>query len=578
MEEKSSSKAPPTGNDPLEKRTLLWSFLGLGMLIVMSLIGIWTLRQVNDSDAWVEHTREVISRTDRLLSVVKDAESGQRGYLLTGDQSYLKPYHGALDAVHDLMSQLNQLVADNPEQQDRIHKLEPLIDQRVASLGDVIRARNEQGLEAARQIILTGPGRHLMEQIAETGQQIEDEEYKLLQQRAQTRKSRVRAGLAASLAAALLALVALVSACVDVRYAIGQRRAAELEKQESESTARALFEAAAQAIFIVDKDGKIVLVNPSAEKILGYSVDELVGNPIEILLPDSLRRVHVAHRNAYFERPQQRAMGEGLELQAKRKDGSQFFADISLSYIRTGRETLGVAFLTDISKRRADEEAIRRQKDDLRLLASRLMTAQDDERRRIARDLHDDLSQKLAYLAMDIGKLVAKPKAEEVTGDLRPLQIRAAEAAETVRHISHQLHPSILDDIGLEAAVEQYCEEFQERSGIETHFTGRDLPDSIPREVARSVYHIFQECLRNVSKHAKTREAFVTLDVVDDHLRLTVKDEGVGIKEERTGTRTSIGLIGMKERAHLVNGTLSIQSQTGAGTEITVTVPLSVAA
>lgn len=206
------------------------------------------------------------------------------------------------------------------------------------------------------------------------------------------------------------------------------------------------------------------------------------------------------------------------------------------------------------------------------------MTAEDDERRRIARDLHDDLSQKLAYLAMDIGKLVAKPENQQITGDLRPLQVRAAEAAEIVRQISHQLHPSILDDIGLEAAIEQYCEEFQARSGIETHFASRDLPDSIPRDVARSVYHIFQECLRNVSKHAKTQQAFVTLDVIDNRLRLTVKDEGVGLSEDRVGPGTSIGLIGMKERALLVNGTLSIQSQTGEGTEISVAVPLSVSA
>jgi signal transduction histidine kinase len=173
---------------------------------------------------------------------------------------------------------------------------------------------------------------------------------------------------------------------------------------------------------------------------------------------------------------------------------------------------------------------------------------------------------------MDIGKLVARPEIQQIAADLRPLRVRAAEAAETVRHISHRLHPSILDDIGLEAAIEQYCEEFQERSGIATHFISRSLPDSIPRDVARSVYHIFQECLRNVSKHSQTERAFVTLEVVDHRLYLTVKDEGVGLREDRLGPRASIGLIGMKERALLVNGTMSIQSQTGEGTEISVAV------
>ena len=578
MEEKRPGNAPGHGHDPLQKRPLIWSTLGLGMLIVMSLIGIWTLRQVDDSDAWMDHTREVIGRVDRLMSVVKDAESSQRGYLLTGDEVYLTPYHAATEAAPVLLNQLTQLTADNPSQQARLKQLQPLISERIDSLADVIRAGNESGLEAARQIILKGRGRLVMERIGEIGQQIENEEYKLLLQRAQTRKSRVREGFAASLVAALLALLALLSAPLDVNRAVRQRKLAEESKQESESTTRALFDAAAQAIFIINKDGKMVMVNPSAESILGYSANELLGKPIEILIPDGLRGVHVQHRKGYFEKPQQRSMGIGLELQAKRRDGSQFFAEISLSYIRTAHETLAVAFLTDVSKRRADEIAIRQQKDDLRLLAGRLMTAQDDERRRIARDLHDDLSQKLAYLAMDIGKILAKPAAQPVTTDLRPLQVRAAEAADTVRHISHQLHPSILDDIGLEAAIEQYCEEFQARSGIVTQFVSRGLPDSIPRDVARSMYHIFQECLRNVSKHAQTEQAFVTLTVVDKHLCLTVKDEGVGLDQNQSGTRNSIGLIGMKERALLVNGTLNIQSQAGEGTEITVTVPLSMSA
>jgi signal transduction histidine kinase len=264
-----------------------------------------------------------------------------------------------------------------------------------------------------------------------------------------------------------------------------------------------------------------------------------------------------------------------MDLQARRKDGTEFFAEISLSYIQTRQGTLGVAFVTDISKRKADEQAIQQHREDLRTLAGRLMTAQDDERRRIARDLHDDLSQTLAYLAMDIGKLAAKLSSQEILADLRPLQRRAAGAAESVRQISHQLHPSILDDIGLDAALEQYCEEFEERSGIATHFSSQGIPESLPREVASSVYHIFQECLRNVSKHSKTDTVFVTLDFEQNVLRLTVKDEGVGLPSSQLERGSSIGIVGMKERAHLVNGRVSIQSRTGEGTEVSVEVPLS---
>jgi signal transduction histidine kinase len=301
----------------------------------------------------------------------------------------------------------------------------------------------------------------------------------------------------------------------------------------------------------------------------------LIGQSVELLVPENLRGGHVSHRTGYFRNPQNRPMGFGLDLQARRKDGTIFDVEISLSYIHSGEETLAVAFMSDISKRKADEQEIRQQREDLRMLAGRLMTAQDEERRRIARDLHDDLSQKLAYLAMDIGKLASKPSSQEMLDSLRVLQRRAGDAAGSVRHISHQLHPSILDDIGLEAALEQYCEEFEERSGIRTHFLSRDIPDSLPREVASSMYHIFQESLRNVSKHSKAAEVFVTLEFVDCVLRLNVRDEGVGLPESRLKAGTGIGIMGMKERANLVNGTVSIESQVGEGTEVTVAVPLT---
>lgn len=346
---------------------------------------------------------------------------------------------------------------------------------------------------------------------------------------------------------------------------------------ESESRAHAVFQSAAQAIFIVDSAGLIVMANPATEKMFGYAVGELVGNPVDMLVPEQFRPGHSAHRDRFFRSPQVRPMGLGLDLQGRRKDGTEFFVEISLSYIHTAEGPLAVALVTDISKRRADEQSIRHQGQELRALAARLMTAQDDERRRIARDLHDDLSQSLAFLAMDLGKLATKPAAQNLVAEIRPLQLRAAEAAESVRRISHQLHPSVLEDIGLEAALEQYCEEFEQRSGIATKFTSRNVPELLQREVASSMYHIAQECLRNVSKHAQTKTVSVTVEFAENVLRLTIKDQGIGLKTERPEPR-GVGIVAMRERAHLVNGKLSIQSKTGVGTEVSVEVPVSASA
>ena len=348
---------------------------------------------------------------------------------------------------------------------------------------------------------------------------------------------------------------------------------ARADLKESESTAHAFFQSAAQAIFIVDSAGVIVMANPATEKMFGYAVSELIGKPVEALVPRHFQAGHKQHRDRFFYHPQMRPMGLGLALQARRKDGTEFFVEISLSYIQAAKGALAVALVTDISKRRADEQAIRQQGAELRALAGQLMTAQDDERRRIARDLHDDLSQSLAFLAMDLGKLATKPGAQDLVDEIRPLQLRAAEVAESVRRLSHQLHPSVLDDIGLEAALEQFCEEFEQRSGIATKFTSRNVPDPLQREVASSVYHIAQECLRNVSKHAQTKTVSVTLEFVDRVLRLSIKDQGVGWKAEPHETN-GIGIVAMRERAHLVNGKFSIESKTGVGTEVSVDVPV----
>jgi len=571
---KSPDEPTSPGNQVLARRSIFWSFVGLGMLLVIAVLGIWTLRQVAESDFWVDHTREVINANQQLLSDIRDAQSAERGYIITGDEAYLEQYRSA-SANISRSSQNLQLMADNPEQQKRIRSLQALIDERVVVLNDAMRQRKESGFDAARAVVLAGQGRAAMQQIRDASQEIQAEEYRLLQERTNIRQRRLREGLIATLLAALVALVTLILASIDVRRAVRQGNVAREQKEESQATTRALFEAAAQAIFVVDQGGRIAMVNPATEKMLGYAESELIGQPVELLVPENLRGGHAGHRTRYFHNPQNRPMGFGLDLQARKRDGTIFDVEISLSYFRLGQETLAVAFMSDISKRKADEQAIRRQREDLRSLAGRLMTAQDDERRRIARDLHDDLSQKLAYLAMDLGKLASNPAAREMLDQLRALQRRAREAAESVRLISHQLHPSILDDIGLQAALEQYCEEFEERSGIRTHFLSRDVPDSLPREVASSMYHIFQESLRNVSKHSDTEEVFVTLEFVDHVLRLNVRDEGVGLSAEQLKPGAGIGIMGMKERAHLVNGKVSIESQLGEGTEVTVTVPLS---
>jgi PAS domain S-box-containing protein len=569
--------APRSGTasaDPLEKRSFFWSMVGLGMLVWVSLTGAWTLRQVSQSDYWVDHTNEVLRNNERVLADIRESESAERGNIITGDESYLAPYQAAQHDLPESMQKLQELIRDNPGQKAKLNELQALISERIGVLNHALSQRRSGGFEAAQQVVQAGQGLMVMQKIREVSGQIETEELRLLQERTQARQTRLRDGYIAVVVALVLALVALLTAPFDVRRAVRQRNVAASAHAESESTAHALFETASQGIFIVNHQGRIVMANPSSARMLGYEPGELIGLTIESLVPERFHGEHPSYRDGYFHNPQNRPMGIGRDLWARRKDGSEFPAEISLSYIRSEQGLLAVAFLTDISKRKADEKAIKQQREDLRALTGRMMTAQDDERRRIARDLHDDLSQKLAFLAMDMGKLANKESSEGFVSEVRPLQMRAADAAMTVRKISHQLHPSVLDDIGLEAALEQYCEEFESRTGISTQFTSKNVPDPLRKEIASSLYHIAQECLRNAAKHSKTETVAVELEFSGGVLHLIVRDQGVGLRGQEDKKERGIGMVGMQERAHLVNGKVSVQSETGEGTEVRVEVPL----
>ncbi len=505
---------------------------------------------------------------------MKEGESAERGYVLTGRDQYLTSYHAALQDLPKPIANLRELTANNPHQQQQLDQLDRLVASKLAAMTETIRRRQEMGFNAALAFLMENQGEQTMERIYQIGRELQTQEYATLRQRLDLRQARLRSGFIATLMASAIAVLCLVIAPLDVRRALRQRDAALRRQNESQSMTQALFEAAAEAIFIVNRQGQIVMTNPAAARMFRFAPAELMGMNVESLVPESLRHRHVDHRDGYFARPTTRPMGLGLDLQARRRDGTEFYAEISLSHIQTEQGAFAVVFITDISKRRAYEDAVRTQQEELRSLTGQLMTAQDDERRRIARNLHDDLTQQLAFLAIDLGKLAAHAPSSEAAGQLRPLQKRAADAAEEVRRISHQLHPSILDDVGLEGALEQYCEEFSERTGIATHFRSRNVPERLGPELASSVYRIAQESLRNVSKHAAAKDAWVTIERFDSELRLTVQDNGIGMPAGSLPPGTRIGISSMKERAHLVKGTLSINSEQGEGTQVSVVVPL----
>jgi two-component system CheB/CheR fusion protein len=221
-------------------------------------------------------------------------------------------------------------------------------------------------------------------------------------------------------------------------------------------------------------------------------------------------------------------------------------------------------------------EVLGRTREELHALAARLFTSQEDERRGVARELHDDISQKLAVLEMDIEtlrkELPADPSA--IKTELERIRERSRTLSAEVRGISHELHPSALDHLGIAPALKSLVEEFGSREGMVASFHSRNVPENPRPEVAVALYRIVQEALRNVAKHAGKTHVKVMLEGLDQRLRLEVRDFGEGFDME--GSKgNGLGLVSMAERARLIGGTLAVQSALGDGTAISVTVPLS---
>jgi signal transduction histidine kinase len=215
-----------------------------------------------------------------------------------------------------------------------------------------------------------------------------------------------------------------------------------------------------------------------------------------------------------------------------------------------------------------------------RVLIGRLIKAQEEERCRLARELHDGLSQQLAMLTVELGMLVrqSSDKNPAICEQVKNLQGRVSEIAEDLRRMTHQLHPASLDHLGLVPAIRNHCKSFSQAEGIQVWFQNPTSLESVPPETSLCLFRIVQEALRNVTRHSRAREAWVEIELEEDQIHLRVTDKGAGFNEKDVATAQGLGLISMRERAQLLSGTLLIASAPGRGTSVDVRVPFRVRA
>lgn len=383
----------------------------------------------------------------------------------------------------------------------------------------------------------------------------------------------------------LIGLAILLPAVSAIAFLLSRqtrtRRAAQQALQSMRARARDFFESAMDPIISIDASQRIVMFNAAAESVFGWPRATVLGQPLEMLIPQRFHGAHRAHVDNFAETGlTTRRMGGFNTLTGLRANGEEFPLEASISqHIEDDRKVLTV-ILREVTERVRALESLARSKEELREFANAASSAREQEQARIARELHDELAQSMAMLKMDVSLIRSGSAGQDASLakrlDRMEAQINATIAA--MRRIAADLRPLTLDDLGLAAAVESLVQDFERRSGVRCKFAIPDAELDLPARYATAVFRIVQESLTNVSKHARASSVEVTISRSDTVVTVTVRDDGVGFAADGPRKPQSYGLLGVRERAYLLGGQARIASTPGHGTEIEVRLPITSAA
>jgi two-component system sensor histidine kinase UhpB len=356
---------------------------------------------------------------------------------------------------------------------------------------------------------------------------------------------------------------------------MAERRRAEETVQQSESKYRSLVELTSDWIWEVDQSGVYTYVSPKVKDLLGYEPEELIGTrPFELMPPDEGRRVNASFASIAASKE----TFEGLENVNLHKDGREVVLETNgVPILDTDGNLMGYRGIDrDITERKRTEEELKNSRQQLRDLAKHLVVLREHERTKIAREVHDELGQRLAVLKMDTFWLARHlPKKQKAFLDKTEAMLGLVDSTiQSVKRISTELRPGLLDDLGLASAIEWQAEEFQKHTGIECRPTLVMREISLDMERSTAIFRIFQEAITNVARHAGATRIMAKLEEGDSQIVLTVKDNGKGFGEKDMSKVGAFGLMGMRERAYAFGGEMDIEGIPGRGTTVTVTIPI----
>jgi PAS domain S-box-containing protein len=347
-----------------------------------------------------------------------------------------------------------------------------------------------------------------------------------------------------------------------------ERKLATLAFLKSEGRFRQLFETQQVCCYMISPGGIVLDVNPAACEAFGYTKEELIGKAVSIIYaPES----HSKMRDL-LEKWKKSGRLESEEIVVLTRDGERRVVLINAGSVvdAEGNILHSTSVHVDITERKRAEDA-------LSSMTGRLVEAQEQERRRIARELHDDINQRLALLALRLDNVseVLPSSAAEAKQEIEHATKQVEDLGIDVQALSHRLHSSKLDVLGLAQAAAGFCKELSDRQSVDVEIHCENIPKDLSNEISLCLFRVLQEALQNAAKYSGSRRFEVLLTGESNEIKLTVRDSGVGFNPDEAVKGRGLGLTSMRERLKLVNGKLFIDSQSQRGTTILARVPLS---
>jgi len=369
--------------------------------------------------------------------------------------------------------------------------------------------------------------------------------------------------------ASICVLLAQSIAIFALLWQRARRRKTEAELRKSEEKFSKAFRRSPLAFTLVSlADYRFIEVNETFERYTGWRRDEVIGHtPIQLRI-----WVEMNQRSAFIRQVQEKGAVRSTELLFRRKDGEVWTGLVSSELINLNGEPCALSLIADITDRKLAEQA-------LADVQRKLVAVQEEERTRIARDLHDDINQRIALVTVDIDQLRQKrPKSlSDLAIQLSDIRERLNEIAKCVQSISHELHSPQLEYLGLIPAMRSFCREFSSRQSVQIDFCPEDTLQTPSTEISLCLFRVLQEALHNAVKHSHVRRFTVTLTCSAGQLALTIADSGIGFDPKAAFSSGGLGLVSMRERVRLVSGTIVIDAKPMHGTTIHVRVPFSAA-